>query len=72
MMRGLIGRIGHRNPSGHLPWVSRDYEELDCQATGCLFNRDKKCAVPSLCKIDPNGKCEGFKTKPAPRGLSGD
>lgn len=58
--------------SGHHDWLSRDYEDIDCQATGCMFNKDKKCAVPSVCKIGPTGSCEGFKAKPLPPKLDGD
>jgi len=68
----LIGRIGHHNSAGHLPWLSRDYEQVSCQAVGCLFNREKACGVPSIAKMDETGKCTGFKAKPLPRGLSGD
>jgi hypothetical protein len=69
----MLNRIaGHRNPGGHHPWISRDYEDLDCLAAGCVFNRDKKCAVPSLCRVAEDGKCAGFKARPAPRGLHGD
>ena len=65
-----LSRIaGHRNVGGHHPWVSRDYEDIDCRATGCMFNREEKCMCPSLCKIGDDGKCQGFRVKPAPRGL---
>ena len=72
MMKGLFGRIGNRNPGGHHDWVSRDYEDIDCQATGCFFNREKKCGVPSIAKMNATGKCTGFKARPTPRGLEGD
>lgn len=69
---GLFARIAKGNSGGHHDWVSRDYEDLTCHATGCMFNREKKCMVPSRCKISPDGKCEGFKVPPAKRGLDGD
>ena len=72
MTKGICGRIGHHNPGGHHDWISRDYEDLDCQAIGCVFNIDKKCAVPTRCKIAADGRCEGFKARPTPRGLHGD
>lgn len=56
---------------GH-PWASRDYEDIDCQATGCMFNHAKKCMVPSRCKIGPQGNCEGFHAKPLPPKVDGD
>jgi hypothetical protein len=66
-----FSRIAPHN-SYHHPWASRDYEDLDCQAVGCMFNRQKKCSVPSLCKIGDDGRCQGFRVPPVPRGLHGD
>jgi hypothetical protein len=40
--------------------VSRDYEEIDCEATGCKYNRYRKCMTPSIAIIDHDGKCKGF------------
>jgi len=62
MRKGLLGRISKK--SSHHSWVSRDYEDVDCQATGCMFNRDRKCLVPSRCKIGTDGRCEGFQVRP--------
>ena len=48
------------------PWdfpVSRDWEDIDCSATACIYNRIKKCTVPSLAKIGEDGRCGGFKTE---------
>ena len=70
--RGFFARIGHKNPGGHHPWISRDYEQLDCKAIGCMFNRNGECAVPSRAVLDDQAKCTGFKARPAPRGLQGD
>lgn len=50
--------------SGHHPWASRDYEDIDCKAAGCMMNLNGKCAVPSVCKITEDGRCEGFIAKP--------
>jgi len=62
-----MARTGHG--SGHHDWLSRDYLDIDCQAIGCNFNREKKCAVPSRCKIASDGRCEGFLAKPTlPKG----
>lgn len=63
------GRIGHG--SGHHDWVSRDYEEVDCKATGCLFNRNETCMVPSRCKIGNDGRCAGFEASPS-KEVEGD
>lgn len=65
-----MGRQGDN--SYHHPWVSRDYEEIDCRATGCFFNKELKCSVPSLCKIDDTGKCVGFKAKQQTTIVDGD
>ena len=64
----LIGR----NPEGHHDWVSRDYIDIDCNATGCVYNRISKCMVPSQCKITEDGRCEGFKMKSSPTNIDGD
>ena len=61
---GLMGRMPKGNRGGHHDWLSRDWEDIDCLATGCMFNRNEKCSVPSLCKIGEDGRCEGFKAKP--------
>lgn len=42
--------------------VSRDYQEIDCNASSCMFNKDSKCTTPSLAKIGEDGRCEGFKS----------
>lgn len=55
-IKNLLSRIRHSN---YFP-VSRDYEEIDCEATGCKFNRYRKCMTPSIAVIDKNGKCKGF------------
>jgi len=65
-------RMAKHNPGGHNDFVSRDYAEIDCRATGCMWNRKEKCMVPGLAKIDPEGKCSGFKVAPQKRGLDGD
>lgn len=31
---------------------------------GCKFNKQKKCMVPTRCKIGPTGSCEGFEAIP--------
>lgn len=64
--RGRIGKHG-----GH-GWQSRDTLHIDCQAIGCTFNMLKVCMVPSICKINDQGQCEGFKAKPLPKKLDGD
>ena len=71
MKHGLIahGRIGKNYDHG---WQSRDTKDVDCKATGCMFNIAEKCAVPSHCKITATGSCEGFKAKPMPPKVDGD
>lgn len=44
--------------------VSRDWEHLDCKAVGCRWNKLERCMVPSLAKIGPEGRCEGFEAPP--------
>jgi hypothetical protein len=69
-MFGRIGKlIGHGG--GHHDWLSRDYLDIDCKATGCMFNRDEKCMVPSRAKIGPDGRCEGFQVPPTKK-IEGD
>ena len=64
--KGRIGDRGH-----HHDWLSRDYLDIDCKATVCKFNIHEKCAAPSLCKITPDGRCEGFQARPMPK-VEGD
>lgn len=71
-IKGLFGRIaGKRNPGGHHDWLSRDYADVDCQAVGCLLNRQRKCTVPTACKIGDDGRCQGFTPRPTPK-VDGD
>lgn len=63
------GRIGKNYDHG---WQSRDTKDVDCKATGCMFNRAEKCAVPTRCKITTTGSCEGFQAKPLPPKVDGD
>jgi len=69
-MRCLCGRIG--GTGHHHPWLSRDYEDIDCRATGCLFNRNGKCMTPSCCKIGEDGRCQGFRAPPMKSIKEGD
>ena len=71
MANSLIakGRIGKHGGHG---WQSRDTKDVDCQATGCLFNLLNKCRVPTNCKIGPDGRCEGFTAKTLPKVKDGD
>ena len=71
-MNALIGTRGRMDHGDHHGWASRDYEDIDCQATGCQFNILKKCAVPSRCKISTTGSCEGFQAKKLPKKVDGD
>jgi hypothetical protein len=43
--------------------VSRDWEEIDCSAIRCSNNVGQKCFIPSLAKIDDDGRCTGFKPR---------
>ena len=71
MKHGLVahGPIGKNYDHG---WQSRDTKDVDCKATGCMFNRAEKCAVPTRCKITTTGSCEGFQAKPLPPKVDGD
>lgn len=68
---GPFGRVPKRNPGNH-DWVSRDTLDISCQATGCTYNKGAKCMVPSLCKINDKGGCDGFKAKELPKQIDGD
>ena len=68
-INGFMSRVGHGE---HHPWLSRDYLDIDCLAIGCMFNKENKCSVPSLCKINDNGQCIGFVTKPVNKEINGD
>lgn len=52
-----MGLMPHND---RFPLLSRDWEDIDCQAIACGRNKCGKCAVPSLAKIDEEGKCTGF------------
>jgi hypothetical protein len=67
---GLMAR--YPRDTGHHSWASRDYEDVDCKAVGCLFNLQEKCSVPSRCKINSEGRCEGFMARPTPKKIDGD
>lgn len=64
------GRIGKKGT--HHDWLSRDYEDIDCKAIGCMFNHAEKCMVPTRCKIGPTGSCQGFQAKELPKKIDGD
>jgi hypothetical protein len=55
---GLMPRRHHSFP------VSRDWQDIDCWATGCRWNKLEKCIVPSICKITADGRCKGFEAIP--------
>ena len=57
-VQGLMPRRPHGFP------VSRDWADIDCRATGCRWNRNEKCIVPSRCKISDDGRCNGFEVPP--------
>ena len=61
MKEGLIGRVAKY--TWHHTFGSRDYEDLDCYAVGFIFNREKKCGVPSIAKIGEDGRFISFKPK---------
>lgn len=66
------GRMAKGHRRDHHDFASRDYEDIDCQATGCMFNRNQKCSVPSRCAISDTGSCTGFKVRPTPSAVDGD
>jgi hypothetical protein len=43
------------------PYLSRDWEDIDCLAKLCQYNISFKCTVPSIAVIGEDGKCKGFK-----------
>lgn len=65
-IHGLMPRRPHGYP------VSRDWAHVDCKATGCRFNQSEKCIVPSRCKINNEGRCEGFEAPPFNPKVDGD
>jgi hypothetical protein len=59
-IQGLMPREDHGD---HHSWGSRDYKTVNCKATNCEFNFGpgiEECRVPSRCKINNSGACEGF------------
>lgn len=40
--------------------LSRDYKEIKCSRTSCMYNRFDECTVPSRCEINEDGYCEGY------------
>jgi hypothetical protein len=64
--QGLMPRRPHGFP------VSRDWADIDCKATGCMYNRNEKCMVPSRCKINTEGRCDGFEAPPPKEKIDGD
>ncbi len=69
---GIMQRFPKQNHGGHHDWVSRDYEDIDCKAVNCMFNKSEKCMVPSRCKIGSDGRCEGFQIAPMKLKVEGD
>jgi len=57
-IHGLMPRRPHGFP------VSRDWADVNCKATGCRYNRNETCMVPSRCKIGTDGRCAGFEVPP--------
>jgi hypothetical protein len=43
----------------------RRYTEIPCAANPCLSNLNQQCATPSRCKISSDGRCAGYKLRPA-------
>jgi hypothetical protein len=42
--------VSYLMPHSRRPYgfpVSRDWEDIDCKAVGCQFNRGEKCQVPT-------------------------
>lgn len=68
--------VHHLMPHSRRPYdfpVSRDWEDIDCKAVGCQYNRNEKCMVPSKCKINDEGRCNGFEAKALlPKAVDGD
>jgi len=52
----IKGLMEHRD----YPYMSRDWEDLDCKAS-CVYQRCNKCTIPSRAKINDEGRCEGFR-----------
>jgi hypothetical protein len=72
---GTDPHVHHLMPHNRRPHgfpVSRDWEDIDCKATGCKYNHNEKCMVPSRCKISPEGRCEGFEAPPFKTKVDGD
>jgi len=69
--RGRMALLPHGGGSHH-DWVSRDHPDIDCLATGCVYNHDKKCMVPSHAVFNEEARCAGFTPKPLPPKLDGD
>lgn len=52
-----MGLMPHHD---RFPYLSRDWEDIDCRSKVCAYNRNGKCTVPSMAKIGESGRCEGF------------
>jgi len=64
---GASANAAARTNSGGSPNDARTHG-----ATGCKYNVAKKCGVPSICKIKPDGGCAGFEAKATPKKVDGD
>jgi hypothetical protein len=45
------------------PGLSRDWADIECKNTNCMHQRFDRCTVPSLAKINEEGRCTGFVIK---------
>lgn len=76
MSRGRIAKqkqmLYDTGGGDHHPWASRDYLDIDCKATGCKWNLNERCLVPSRCEIGPDGRCNGFQARETPKQIDGD
>lgn len=48
---------------GHNYPYSRDWylDYIKCSVVSCIYNRDEKCIIPSMCDIGEDGHCKNFK-----------
>lgn len=61
----IVGRVMSFTPHNDgFPFLSRDWEDVDCKAETCLNNRLLKCGTPSLAKLNDEGRCTGFHARP--------
>ena len=64
----IMGLMDHGD---RYPQLSRDWQDMDCKAKACRFNKLGKCITPSIAEIGDDGRCTGFSPEVSVPGLGG-